>query len=327
MRKLLIGLLIAGLVILIVVVAKSCGDSTNLKETTPQGSADNLWHAPDTAGIPSTEEGDLVRYGRQLIIHTAAYLGPQGSVAHISNGMNCQNCHLEAGTKPWGNNYAAVASAYPKYRDRSGSIETIEKRINDCLERSLGGKALDSNSKELRAIVAYMHWLGQGLAKNTKPPGAGIAELNFLNRAADTAKGKLVYIQKCQTCHGANGAGTPDSSGKGYLYPPLWGNNSYNVGAGLFRLTRFAGYVRDNMPFGATYGKTQLKDEEAWDVAAYVNSKPRPFKDLSMDWPKMSTKPLDHPFGPYTDSFSEYQHKYGPFQAIKEYKAKTLAKK
>jgi thiosulfate dehydrogenase len=92
--------------------------------------------------------------------------------------------------------------------------------------------------------------------------------------------------------------------------------HSYNVGAGLFRLSRFAGYVKSNMPHGTTYDKPVLSDEEAWDVAAYVNSLPRPEKDLSHDWPDIASKPFDHPFGPYADTFSETQHKYGPFEAI-----------
>jgi thiosulfate dehydrogenase len=102
------------------------------------------------------------------------------------------------------------------------------------------------------------------------------------------------------------------------MYPPLWGSNSYNNGAGLYRLSRFAGYVKANMPLGATYATPQLTDEEAWDVAAYINSMYRPKKDLSNDWPDISKKPIDHPFGPFADGFSEEQHKIGPFIPIKE---------
>ncbi|HEY0899650.1 MAG TPA: hypothetical protein VGD90_09955 [Sphingobacteriaceae bacterium] len=96
-----------------------------------------LWTPPLAGTIPQGEEGDAIRYGRELISHTSKYLGPQGSVAAISNGMNCQNCHLDAGTKAWGNNYSAVYSTYPKYRARSGTQETMVKRINDCFERQL----------------------------------------------------------------------------------------------------------------------------------------------------------------------------------------------
>ena len=73
------------------------------------------------------------------------------------------------------------------------------------------------------------------------------------------------------------------------------------------------------MPLGANYDKPQLSDEEAWDLAAYVNSMPRPAKDLSKDWPDIAGKPFDHPFGPYADPFTEEQHKYGPYKPIKEW--------
>jgi thiosulfate dehydrogenase len=277
------------------------------------------WQAPDSNTIPHTEAGDQIRYGRDLIARTSYYLGPKGKVAHISNGMNCQNCHLAAGTKPWGNNYGAVAATYPRFRDRSGTIESIEKRVNDCLERSLNGKTLDTNSREMRAIVAYMQWLGSNVPKGEKPLGSGIAALKSLQRPADPQKGKIIYLDKCQQCHGANGAGQPDTlTGTGYLYPPLWGPKSYTIGAGLYRLSRMAGYVKDNMPLGVSHGNSQLTEEQAWDVAAFINSQPRPYKDLSKDWPNKSTKPFDYPFGPYADTFSEQQHKYGPFDVIQQ---------
>jgi thiosulfate dehydrogenase len=67
------------------------------------------------------------------------------------------------------------------------------------------------------------------------------------------------------------------------------------------------------MPFGVTYDAPRLTDEEAWDVAAFVNSQPRPHKDQSADWKDIAHKPIDFPFGPYADAFTEKQHKYGPF--------------
>ncbi len=275
----------------------------------------DCWTGAGANQIPVTAEGELIRYGRNLIENTSQYLGPKGTVAHTSNGMNCQNCHLEAGTKPWGNNYGAVASTYPKFRARSGSIESIEKRVNDCFERSLNGKAIANSSKEMRAIIAYIQWLGNEVPKGTKPKGSGIMELTHLSRAADPAKGKMVYVNTCEKCHGKNGEGQMNSDANGYTYPPLWGNNSYNDGAGLFRLSRFAGYVKNNMPNPLNYHNPQLSNEEAWDVSAYVNSQPRPVKDLSKDWPDIKKKPFDHPFGPYADGMSEEQHKYGPWKS------------
>ncbi len=288
--------------------------------------ADSLWLGMDTTLIDhiGDEREDLVRYGRELVRNTAFFLGPTGIVAQQTNGMNCQNCHLEAGAKPWGNNYSAVWSTYPKFRERSGTIETVPKRINDCFERSLNGTALDTTSREMQALLAYMEWLGTGIEAKKKPKGSGLAELPFLDRAADPVKGAAIYTAKCESCHQNDGGGLMAASSSTYQYPPLWGEHSYNIGAGLYRLSRFAGYVKNNMPQGVTWENPQLTDEEAWDVAAYVNSQQRPSRDLSKDWPKIAGKPVDHPFGPYADAFPEEQHKLGPFGPIAEAKKKGI---
>src|SRR5581483_11430252 len=113
-------------------------------------------------------------------------------------------------------------------------------------------------------------WLGTYVPRGKKPLGTGIATLAYLDRAADTVKGKIVFMAKCQSCHDANGQGRRDTvTGAGYWYPRLWGPHSYNIGAGLYRLSKMAGYVKDNMPFGASHENTQLTDEQAWDVAAF----------------------------------------------------------
>jgi thiosulfate dehydrogenase len=284
----------------------------------------SLWKAPDWAEMEKEPNAEELNYGKELVANTAEYLGPKGKVKAISNGMNCQNCHLQAGTAPLGNNYGAVASTYPKVRARSGKEEDIQKRINDCFERSLNGKALSRDSKEMNAMVAYINWVGKDVPKGEVPAGSGIYELPLLDRAADPAKGKLVYEKQCASCHQADGKGMAKPDGSGYLYPPLWGENSYNHGAGLYRISRFAGYVKANMPLGATFEQPILSDEESWDLAAYVNSMERPKKDLTQDWPDISKKPMDHPFGPFSDSFTEEQHKFGPFKPIKA--AKSSAK-
>jgi thiosulfate dehydrogenase len=276
-------------------------------------SIENHWQAPDSTKISNDAQGDLIRYGRELVAHTAFYLGPKGAVMQISNGMNCQNCHLKSGKKIFGNNYSAVASTYPKYRPRSGGLETVEKRVNDCIERSLNGSALPVDSREMKAIKEYILWVGSRVEKGIIPEGAGLYALPFLNRAADPVKGKIVFEKQCVSCHGTNGEGKKNVNNIEWLYPPLWGDKSYNTGAGIFRLSRFAGYVKANMPNGATFEKPILTDEEAWDVAAYVNSLPRPSKSFPNDWPDISEKPFDHPFGPYADTLSEQRHKYGPF--------------
>ncbi len=286
-----------------------------------------FWTPADIGSLPNDNPlKEQVEYGKELIAHTAKYLGPNGSVLKMTNGMNCQNCHLDAGTKAWGNNYGAVFSTYPKYRARSGKEETIYKRINDCMERSLNGKPLAENSKEMQAMKTYIEFIGKEVAKGEKPKGSGIYDLPYLNRPIDPVRGKELFIAKCQSCHQANGEGVLAANKIEYTYPPLWGPHSYNHGAGLYRMSRFAGYIRYNMPQGANYENPLLSDEEAWDIAAFVNSQARPSKDLRGDWPKIAEKPADHPFGPYADTFSEKQHKYGPFQPIADEKKKHSKK-
>lgn len=286
-----------------------------------------FWKAPDASTIPTGIEGEEIKYGRELIANTSKFLGPKGSVKTISNGMNCQNCHLEAGTKTFGNNYSAVSSTYPKFRPRSGTQETIEKRVNDCFERSLNGQALPDESREMKAIVAYIHWLGTDVPKGETPKGSGLVALEFLDRAAKVSIGKNLYEEKCTVCHGKDGTGILNEDGTTWTYPPLWGDKSYNTGAGLYRLSFFARYIKANMPLGATHDAPMLTDEEAWDIAAYVNSLPRPSKDLSTDWPDISKKPIDHPFGPFTDGFTDDQHKLGPFKPIQAKRKKLSDQK
>lgn len=289
---------------------------------------DGFWHAPDAATLEGNPLKESILYGQDLIANTSKYFGPKGIVKmNATNGMNCQNCHLEAGTKVYGNNYGSVWSTYPKYRARSGAEEDVYKRVNDCFERSLNGEALAKDSKEMKAIVDYIAWLGKDVPKGEKAPGSGFKDLAFLDRAADPIKGKEVYTNKCQSCHQPDGQGLMNGDGTAFSFPPLWGQHSYNDGAGLYRISNFAKYAMYNMPQGVDHENTQLTPEEAWDVAAYVNAQPRPKMDISKDWPKIEEKPIDHPFGPFADGFSEQQHKYGPFPPIVQKREQMKAAK
>ncbi len=303
----------------IYVLYKSAAKSVHQIEASVVNSKDtNVWVGASQNQIPldSNQQGPLIRYGYELIAHTSKYLGPKGIVQHSTNGMNCQNCHLEAGTKPWGLNYGSVFSTYPKYRERSGLIESIYKRINDCMERSLNGRALDTNSKEMKAIYAYIKWLGTGVAKGKTVHGSSIEQIKWLNVPANPNNGSFVYTQYCQKCHGMNGEGVLNKEGNMYDYPPLWGAHSYNDAAGINQLSKLAGFIKNNMPSTVNYHNPTLTTQQAWDVAAYISSHPRPTKDKSKDWPVLATKPFDYPYGPYADTFSVMQHKYGPFDPI-----------
>ena len=314
-------LIIIGSLFLMAFTIIKCTNQPNDNEAMKPVTA-YAWQVPDTNALASTPGADLIRYGKELVINTARYLGPKGIVAPISNGMNCGNCHLDGGTRINGNCFAMVPATYPKFRNRSGKSESIQFRINDCMERSLNGKKLASLSKEMEAMVAYIKWLGKDVPKNVVIKGMGVPEMSLLPRAGSIENGRHVLELRCISCHGANGLGLlkPDSSG--YIYPPLWGPHSYNVSAGIFMLSKLAGFVKYNMPYNVIPQAPSLTDEEAWDVAAFINSQKRSLKTFPNDWPVLATKPVDYPFGPYADSFSERHHKYGPFAIMKKVEKK-----
>lgn len=281
------------------------------------------WAVPDTAEIPRDTYGDLVRYGRELIVHTSSYFGPDGSISKTENGLNCQNCHLDAGTKYWGNNFGAVYSMYPQAKERTGTVIGVKDKINECFMRSLNGRPRDTGSQEMNAIYAYMQWLGKDVPRGVEPEGSIIRAIPYMQVAADTGLGRRIYNLRCASCHGNDGLGMANLFGPGYAYPPLWGPRSYNYTATFYRIGKLAGFIKDNMPHGSTYVRPSLVDADAWHVAAFINSMPRPDADYSQDWLNLPYKAIDVPFGPYADSFSEKRHKYGPWIGIP--KAKKLS--
>src|SRR5436190_14949434 len=144
---------------------KENGTDTSFAKLAELFSEEHVWTAPDSASIPANEEGKLIRYGRTLVIHTDKFFGPRGSVSHSTNGMNCQSCHLDAGTRPYGNNLGSTYATYPKFLPRSNSVISVAQKINECFSRSLNGTPIDTTSKEMQAYVAYVKWLGKDFKK------------------------------------------------------------------------------------------------------------------------------------------------------------------
>lgn len=283
-----------------------------------------LFIPPDTNTIPNDDFGDMVRYGRELIVNTAYYLGPDGTVGHyLNNKMNCGNCHLDAGTRPYGLNYFSSHARYPQYRGRENKILSLADRVNNCIERPHHGKAMPLDSKEMLAITSYMKWLSEDVPVGQRVKGDDGLELQFLNRPASPEKGAVVYATHCASCHGANGEGQWRYDSVTYSYPPLWGPWSYEAGSSMHRVLKAARFIKANMPDKkAFWHKPLLTDEEAIDVAAFVNDDrihPRPQPRVSMGYENMKVKPIDYGVGPFADTFSEMQHKFGPYQPIIDY--------
>jgi thiosulfate dehydrogenase len=296
--------------------------------------APQIWTVPEIGALPNDANGRLVRRGRDLVAATYAYIGPEvadRSKRFAGNNLACGNCHLQAGTKKFGIPLFGLYGEFPRHSVRQGREITLEDRFNSCMTRSMNGRPLPGNSPEMRALVAYVKFLSTGVPPGQAVPGLGVGRMPELDRAADPARGAAGYAQHCAACHAPNGVGIrrslPDTD-LGYVVPPLWGSDSFNDGAGMARLINAANFVHFNMPHGADYLHPQLTPEQAWDIAAYVVSQPRPHKaGLDKDYPDLLEKPVDAPYGPYADSFSEQQHKYGPFAPIRAALARLKAEK
>jgi thiosulfate dehydrogenase len=267
---------------------------------------------------------ELVKRGYDLVTETASYLGPNApdkSLRYSGNNLACANCHLKSGTQAGAASWAGIMERFPQFSGRENRIITLEDRINGCLERSMNGKKLPITSESMQAMVAYMDWLGTDMPSGLKKAYKGYVSLKIPEEVVDLKYGKEVYDKECVVCHGANGQGIKKTSGPGYLYPPLWGKDSYNDGAGMNRVLTAAQFIKGNMPFGqATKDRPKLTDSEAYHVAGYINSFERPIKkDKEKDYPDLKLKPVSTPYGPWLDEFSAEQHRFGTFNEIIEY--------
>ncbi|HUZ90887.1 MAG TPA: c-type cytochrome [Methylocella sp.] len=299
--------------------------SAQEKDQTSGKQSPTVWTVPDIDALPDDARGQLARRGRDLMTMTYAYIGPHAADRDTrfgGNNLACGNCHLEAGTKKFGLPIYGLYWDFPRYSARTGTVISIDDRINSCMTRSMNGRPLPMRSPDMQALVAYIKFLSSGVVPGEQVPGHGAGTMADLDRAADPKHGKLVYARACLDCHNTNGSGiarSPQAMSLGYAVPPLWGDDSFNDGAGMARLITLANFLHSNMPHGADYRNPMLSEDEAWDVAAYVESQARPHKSgLDRDFSKdLLDKPVDTAYGPYADHFSEAQHKYGPFAPIR----------
>ncbi len=249
-----------------------------------------IWTVPEVGALPDDKNGRLVRRGRDLITATYANIGPEvanPTKRYAGNNLACSNCHLEAGTKKFALPIFGLFGEFPQYSPRLRAEITIEDRVNACMTRSMNGRAMPLDAPEMQAIVAYIKFLSTGVPAGQKVPGLGAGKMPELDRAADPARGRLIYVRACVACHNTDGSGVRRSLPTvdlGYMTPPLWGSDSFNDGAGMARLIR-----------------------------------------LDRDYPDLLQKPVDSPYGPYADGFTQQQHKYGPFAPIRETVARLKA--
>ena len=260
------------------------------------------WVKPDESTIPAGVQGDMIRYGREVLTNTYKTIGGGSNfMPPISgNRISCSSCHLDAGTAAFASPWSVVALKYAPpgpYSSRSHDYRTMEVRVNDCMQRSMNGVPLPETSIEMQSIKAYWTWLATGMkvAKWQDVKGTGFLPVPDMTRPADPVRGAEVYKVKCEACHQANGDGIWDADAQKHVYPAVFGPNSFNDGAGIYRLRSGVGFIYGNMPFGhadATMATADIPDtssllsqEDAWDVLAYVISQDRPkWKNREQDW-------------------------------------------
>ena len=246
---------------------------------------------PDLAEIPNNDAGEQILFGRRLLADTKTLLPD-----YVGDALNCDSCHLNGGSVANASPYLGMSVKYPRYNARAGRSVTLEERVNGCLLRSMNGKRLPPDSREMKAMIAYFNWLSADLPKNVKVEGAGIGKVDT-NLLPDPVRGKEIYEAKCTECHGNDGEGRKNAQGE-YVFPPLWGDESFNIGAGMARTYTAAAFIKNNMPIA--YGLNAplgqggaLSDQDAVNVAEYFSHQPRPdFPPKIDDWPK-GGKPKD----------------------------------
>jgi thiosulfate dehydrogenase len=210
--------------------------------------------------IPAGPVGNSIRLGQRIFEQTPRY-----AARYTGNQMNCADCHLLGGRAPYSAPMVGLTHIFPTYNERAGRVIPLAERIQQCFVRSENGRPLATDSREMTALLAYIAWLSPPETRGRAHPGRGLVKLPSLK--GDPGRGAAIYAKQCAACHGADGAGVPP------VLPPLWGAASFNNGAGMSTVKKMAAFVQYNMPQNAP---GTLSAQEAYDVAAYVNSKPRP---------------------------------------------------
>lgn len=233
--------------------------------------------AYDAASLPAGPLGREIAYGREIVMQTRIVLPHD-----VRAGMDCAACHIDGGTRVRGGTFVGVYAQFPQWNARARRVITLQDRIAECFLYSMNGRPPAYSSREMTALVAYIAWLSRGTPTLATPDRALGFKIPLPAGTPDRERGATLYAQRCSACHGATGSG-------GGPFPPLWGPASFNAGAGMAHLDRMTGFVYYNMPQNAP---RTLSAQEAYDIAAFVLTHPRPAfeKDAPVGFPSLPAR-------------------------------------
>lgn len=240
-----------------------------------------IFNPPLLDDVPDGPQGEAILRGHKLVDDTSNQL--RGDAASVEDGqqrvneLSCSSCHAGAGLEQDSSPLVGVAAKYPSFIARNGEIVTLEERINGCMVRSMNGEVFAEDDEDLDAMVAYFTYISEGIPVGAELPWLGQNDMKEVP-LPNVDAGETLFQQSCISCHAQDGSGTGANTG-----PALWGEGSFNDGAGIARFSRMAGYIQNNMPKGQ---EKTLTDQEASDLAAFVLSQDRPeWMDHEGDWP------------------------------------------
>jgi len=82
-----------------------------------------------------------------------------------TNGMSCNSCHVEGGTKPGKMGdmeippFANVAKKYPMYFKMAEKVMTLDQVINFCIITPMEGKPLALDDQRMADLASYIAWV------------------------------------------------------------------------------------------------------------------------------------------------------------------------
>jgi thiosulfate dehydrogenase len=233
----------------------------------PHAQDPDTFEPPPESALPARpEDAAAVLLGEHIFTDTPKYASK-----YAGNVLSCRNCHTDRGRNAVSSPVWAAVPTYPQYRAKDRTVNSLAIRIEGCFRYSQNGTPPPADSEEMVALMTYMSWLATGLPIGIQPKASGYPALTAPAAEPDRHRGEAVYAASCAVCHGEDGQGRIVAGAQ--VMPPLWGPQSYNWGAGMHTLDNAAAFVYANMPYGVP---GTLTPQEAWDVAAWLDSQPRP---------------------------------------------------